>query len=328
MCFLRMAGLIDAQLDVTHASFRVLMCLAKHENVITGFCCPSQETIGKECNMGRTNVSRTLSDLVRDGVLEVVERKHVGKGRTGSFNSYKLNWPKANYGTKKGELGINPARLSYQDDLDLGITVIPEGVLNNNKKESMSDKPDDSAVTDGPLEVAISRIWEIASPTARKRSSKKLIRQRLRTAALKGHSIDDMVRGWEIFVDSFEGSKVEGAYQPAPDSFILKERWQSFIEDDARTQAKNDQRRPNAAKLFEEGLAAPNEIFLINKDMQEMAVRDFQAFSKWQDRWGPKPGQRGCVVAERILQQFGYPTNFAEDPGPHYAELPDDAAFD
>ena len=54
----------------------VLLCLIYHRNSKTGRCFPSQRTIGRECGMSQSTVSRTLKKLYALGLVANVSRKN------------------------------------------------------------------------------------------------------------------------------------------------------------------------------------------------------------------------------------------------------------
>lgn len=311
MCMYRMVGLHLANLPVSHGAFRILMCLAYHENWETGKCYPSQVTISNEIKMHRQNVNRLIGELIEQGFIEIVKKQKFTRDG-GVSNSYKLKWEKHVPG------GANVIILPLESNHGETPMLSSGFTKRDSKKDSeknpivpkSSFEPDEDMLgmteeQKGPLEIGIDSVWDMASRASRKRSSKVNIRRALKARLNQGAVLDDMVLGWKLYTQTRDATKDDGDFQPGAHVFFKQERDLSFVaeyvEGEHRERAgPTPGAEERAARIIERA----------HRDLLEK----YKAEGIWPSLNIRPPESLACTISDELLAEYGY------RDGPHIAE--------
>jgi hypothetical protein len=135
----------------------------------------------------------------------------------------------------------------------------------------------------------IDRIWAVATPRGRERSSRKDLERALKAALRRGHAVDRIAAAVEAYYASDAATKDGGDFAKGLHRLIENDRWQEWA--------------PATPVLFDDPRRGPGP-----PEFQQRAwMRDFvEGVFEWKEHErGPRPGQPGCRVAPEIQREFG-----------------------
>lgn len=211
-----MTALAMKQAGLKPATKIVLYWLADHHNSETGLCCPSLNTLSKECEMARSALVRHIDILVEFGLVSRFKRTRENGSQTST--EYLLNLsvpaekqPVRNQNRACSESEQGPVR--NQDPHNLGrLNLGNEPVLEPDGSLSLPPSDDVSKAISFFNETAETNIWPMVQKVTEKRRkavSKRLadvggykgwveaIRRAARSPLLTG----DNDRGWSATFD-------------------------------------------------------------------------------------------------------------------------------
>ena len=240
----------------------VLMAICDCHNAASGQCNPSFEFIAEKACVSRMTAIRAVRALADQGYVELLNSRR-DNGQQLS-NSYVLHLEKAEY----QEETLSASRVSNCDEPSINC----DTHIRNRKEEpevvspQTPHKPKPQTDTDAQFEVLK------AEYPRRKTDQGWGEARRAFSQALKRSSFETIVAGARAYAAHCKANGNAGTdYVHKLRTFLANDKWDDFL---GQTEAAEWQRRLAAARRM----------------------------ASWDTKWGPMPGQPGCLAPAALLQ--------------------------
>jgi DNA-binding transcriptional MocR family regulator len=203
-----------------------LLILADHYNQETQLCCPSVRRVAKMGDMSESTVKRSLKQLEKDGLIEIVHRVRDDGGMMS--NQYQLT-PRFGYPENyiRDEFDIvnwNPSP-ENPPPVHREPSTRPDGPTNN-LEYNLEKKPIGQNAPDGLFD----QFWKVYPKKVKKVSARK---------AWNKHKLDSLVDALVADVKNRKANcrQWKDGYIPDPTTYINGERWEDEIQQITEQQA-------------------------------------------------------------------------------------------
>lgn len=292
-----------AQSPPSSSSLLVLLGLADMSSD-GGQCWPSQPYLAGKVRLSTRATHDALKVLEAVGLIERTGRFDAKGRRLSDLISLRLSQttifadgPDVDPGDQKTKVAVSTPR--DQPQMLQGDPAQVAGEPTNEEPSSGKENRNPPS----PLTAGVERLWSESVDLMRKRSTRNELRDALETAIKRGASIDQISAALGRYLVDPEISREGFKYAKGIHRFVQQDRWRNWApaEDDDFV-APNLPTADRMASLREDigTVEAPGPRRQRNW-MEDWTLNP----GRWQDDWGPLPGEPGCRVDPETLRAYG-----------------------